>query len=163
MNLWEGAMTNPIPPGYHTLTPFLVFKNARRAIDFYKKAFRAKEKSVIPGPNGQGVMHAEIQIGDSILMMEEENPQNKCKSAESAGFATTAFSLYVPNVDKSFQEALAAGAQIEKPVEDMFWGDRAGVINDPFGYTWWILTHKKDLSDEELRKATEEAMSKVAV
>jgi uncharacterized glyoxalase superfamily protein PhnB len=155
-------MAKPIPDGYHTLTPSLTFKDARKAIDFYKRAFGATEKAVMPGPDGRGVMHAEIQIGDSMMMLGDESAMGACKSAESVGEATASFALYVPDADASFKKAVSAGAAIDKPVQDMFWGDRAGSVKDPFGYNWWILTHKRDVSPEEMAKAAKEAMAAMA-
>jgi len=155
-------MVKAIPEGYHTLTPSITMKDARRAIDFYKKAFGAKEKEVIPGPNGKGVMHAEIQIGDSMLMLGDETPESSCKSAETVGEATAAFALYVPDVDASFKQAVAAGAIMDKPVADMFWGDRCGSVKDPFGYSWWILTHKKDVPPQEMAAAAKAFAEKEA-
>lgn len=150
-------MTKPIPDGYHAISPMLVAKDARKAIDFYKKAFDAKEKFVMPGPNGQGVMHAELQIGDSVFMMGDENPQRNRKSAETLGSSPVSFYLYVKNVDASFKNAVDAGATVEMPLQDMFWGDRAGTVKDPFGYTWMIATHTKDLTPEEIKKGAETA------
>src|SRR5258705_348458 len=143
-------MTNPIPIGYHTLTPSIAFKDTRRAIDFYKRAFGAKEKEVVPGAFGKGVMHAEIWFGDSIMMMGDETRDGSCKSAETVGAATAAFALYGPDAEVSFKQAVSAGAKVDRPMADMFWGDRAGSVKDPFGHTWWILTHKRDVSPEEL-------------
>jgi PhnB protein len=146
-------MVQPIPEGYHTLTPTLAFKDARKAIEFYKRAFGAVEKDVIPGPNGKGVMHGEIRIGNSMIMLGDETPDGACPSAETVGQATASFALYVRDADQTFKNAIAAGAKVDKPMADMFWGDRAGSVNDPFGYTWWILTHVHDVSTEEMVKA----------
>ncbi len=146
-------MVKPIPDGYHTLTPSITMRDARRAIDFYKKAFDAVEISAVPGPNGKGVMHAEIKIGDSMLMLGDESAVAACKSAETVGTATAAFALYVPSVDSLFKQAVDAGATIDNPVTDMFWGDRAGSVTDPFGYTWWIMTHTRDVPAQEIAAA----------
>ena len=153
-------MIKAIPEGYHTLTPSIIVKNARTAIDFYKRALGAKEKFVMPGPDGKGIMHAEILIGDSPFMLGEESPQCPMKSAETLGSCPVTFCLYVKDVDASFQQAVDAGATVLMPVEDMFWGDRSGNVKDPFGYTWMIMTHKRDLSKEEIAEGAREfAMS----
>lgn len=155
-------MTLPIPEGYQTLTPMFVFKDARRAIDFYKKAFGAEERYVMPGPDGQGVMHAELKIGSSILMMGEENPQYPCKSAETLGESPVSFYVYVNDADQAFELAVKAGAEVRMPVSDMFWGDRMGTVQDPFGYSWSLATHVKDLSPEEIAQGAKAACAKMA-
>ena len=147
----------PIPEGYHTISPMLVLRDARKAIEFYKKAFDAKELFAMPGPNGRGVAHAELIIGDSKFMLSDENPQQHTKGVESIGASPVSFYLYVQNVDAFFKKAVGAGAKSEMPVQDMFWGDRAGTLKDPFGFTWMIATHKKDLSTEEIKKGAEAA------
>jgi len=145
-------MTKPIPEGFHSVTPMFMFKDCRKAIDFYKAAFGAQERYAMPGPDGKGVMHAEVLVGDSIIMMGDENPQESCKSAESMGGSPISFCLYVENVDAAFRRALEAGATVKAEVQDMFWGDRAGFVQDPFGYNWMLATHTKDLSPEEIRE-----------
>lgn len=150
-------MTKPIPDGYHAISPCVSFKNARKAIDFYKKVFGAIERMVMPTSDGCGVMHAELQIGDSIFMMGDENPQRNNKSAESLGASPVSFFLYVTDVDASFKKAVGAGCDVEMPLQDMFWGDRAGTVKDPFGYVWMIATHKKDLTPEEIKSGAEAA------
>ena len=149
-------MIKAIPEGYHSLTPTIVVKDARKAIDFYKRALGAKEKSVMPGPDGKGVMHAEILIGDSPFMLGEESPHCPSKSAETLGDSPVTFYLYVRDVDATFQQAVAAGANVTHPVEEMFWGDRTGNVKDPFGYTWMIATHTRDLSREEIAQGARE-------
>ena len=136
------AMIQAIPEGYQTLTPSFVFKDARKAIEFYRKAFGAEERFVMPGPDGKGIMHAEVRIGSSIIMMGEENPQYPCKSAETMGGSPISFYVYVDNVDEAFRTAVAAGAEVVMPVEDMFWGDRMGTVRDPFGYSWSLADRK---------------------
>ena len=148
-------MTRAIPEGFHSVTPMFVFKDARKAIEFYKCAFGAQEHYSMPGPDGKGVMHAEVQIGESIIMMGEENPQQPCKSAETMGGSPVNFYLYVENVDAAFRRALEAGAEVRMPVEDMFWGDRAGTVQDPFGYGWTIATHVKDLTPQEIQQGAQ--------
>jgi PhnB protein len=153
-------MTQPIPEGYHSITPALVFKDAKKAIAFYKKAFGAEESAVFAGPNGK-VMHAELKIGDSMFMLGEESPAwPEHKSAESAGNAACfSLNLYVEDADAVFKQAVAAGAKGAEQPKDAFWGDRYGRVVDPFGYTWGIMTHVKDLSPEQMKKAAEEWMS----
>lgn len=157
-------MAKPIPNGYHTVTPSFTFKDSKKAIEFYKKAFGAKVLDCFPGPSGQGVMHATLQIGDSIVMMGDENPaaENCGKSAETLGSSPISLYLYVPNVDAAFNQAVAAGAAATMPVADMFWGDRVGQIKDPFGYFWMIATHKQDLTNDEIRKGAEAFFAQMA-
>lgn len=149
-------MTQPIPEGYRTVTPSFTFKDSQKAIDFYKKAFGAKALDVLPNLNGRGIMHATMQIGNSILMMGDEMPNAKCsKSAETTGSSPVSFFIYVSDADAAFKQALAAGAVEIMPVADMFWGDRCGTLKDPFGYSWMIGTHKRDLTNDEIKKGAE--------
>ncbi len=148
-------MTRAIPEGYHTVTPMFVFKDARQAIAFYQRAFGAVERLVMSNPGGQGVMHAELQIGSSIIMMSEENPGQSCRSAETVGGSPVSFYLYLENVDAAYQQALDAGASALMPVQEMFWGDRIGTVLDPFGYSWTLATHVRDLTQEEINKGAE--------
>jgi PhnB protein len=148
-------MVKPIPDNYHTVTPIFVFKDARKAIDFYKKAFGASEQSVMPGPDGKGVMHAALKIGNSMVMMGEECPDRQTKSAETLGTSPMSLYLYVNDVDAAYRRALAAGGASQMPVQDMFWGDRVGSITDPFGYSWMLATHIQDLSPEEIARGAE--------
>jgi PhnB protein len=152
-------MIKPIPDGYRTVTPIVVLKDSRKAIDFYKKAFGAVEKSVMPGPDGHGVMHAELKIGDSTIMLGDENPGCPQKSAETLGGSPVSLYLYVRDVDAVFERAVAAGGASQMPVQDMFWGDRAGSLTDPFGYTWMLATHIADLSPEEIARGAEAAFA----
>lgn len=156
-------MTKPIPEGYTSLTPSFTFKDSRKAIEFYKKAFDAKELDIFPNLNGQGIMHATIQIGNSIIMMGDENPDPKCpKSAETTGQSPITMFIYVTNVDEVFKQAINAGSISIMPVADMFWGDRCGQIKDPFGYSWMIATHIKDLSQEQMQKGAEAFFAQMA-
>jgi uncharacterized glyoxalase superfamily protein PhnB len=148
-------MAKPIPEGFHSVTPMVIVKDARKAIEFYKKAFGAEELFSMPGPDGKGIMHAELRIGDSIIMMGEEHPAEPCKSAETIGSSPVSFYLYVYSVDESFARALAAGAESRMPVEEMFWGDRVGTVQDPFGHSWSLATHTRDLTPEEIRQGAE--------
>lgn len=145
-------MTRAIPEGFHSVTPMLMFKDARKAIDFYKRAFGAIERFAMPGPDGKGVMHAELMIGDSIIMMGEESPHDPCKSAENIGGSPVSFYIYLDKVDEAFRRAMEAGAETRMPVQDMFWGDRVGAVQDPFGYSWSLATHTKDLTPQELEE-----------
>lgn len=142
-------MAKPIPDGYHSITPYLTVKGAAEAIDFYKKAFGAVEKLRMPAPDGS-IMHAEIQIGDSVVMLGEENPQMGAVGPKTLGGAPAGLMIYVEDVDASFARAASAGATVKMPVADMFWGDRYGRLEDPFGHLWSIGTHKEDLTPEQL-------------
>jgi len=148
-------MTNAIPEGYHSVSPMFMFRDARKAIDFYKQAFAARERYVMPGPDGKGVMHAEMMIGNSIIMMGEEHPNESCRSAETIGGSPVSFYIYLENVDEAFGRAVAAGATVRMPLEEMFWGDRAGTVQDPFGYSWTLASHTRDLTPEEIRQGAE--------
>ena len=148
-------MTKPIPDGFHSATPSLVVSDSKKAIEFYKKAFGAKEIYQFPGPNGK-IMHAMIQIGDSIIMMSDEFPDMGARSPKSIGGTPITIHLYVDNADKIFNQAVNAGAKVTMPIMDAFWGDRYGLVADPDGHSWAIATPKKDMSPEEMRKAGEE-------
>ncbi|MBL7481532.1 VOC family protein [Legionella bononiensis] len=151
-------MTQSIPAGFHTVTPSFIFKDTTRAIDFYKKAFNAELIDLFPKLNGTGVMHATMKIGNSLIMMGDEmdGNDNCSKSAESVGSSPISFFLYVAHVDEAFAQAVSAGGKVTMPVADMFWGDRVGQIKDPFGYSWMIATHTKDLTQEQIKKQAEE-------
>ena len=151
----------PIPEGYHTLTPFLTVRDAERAIEFYKNAFGAEDRGIFKGPDGK-VMHAEIKIGDSVVMLSDEFPDFGSVSPQGLGGSPMGLHIYVPDVDASFERAVKAGAQVEMPVMDQFWGDRYGRLKDPFGHKWSIATHTKDLSRDEMKKGMDEAMAKFA-
>ena len=153
-----------IPDGYHTITPSFTFKDSKKAFEFYKKAFGAKVLDLMPRLDGSGVMHATIQIGNSIVMMGDEMPgsENCAKSAETIGNSPISLYVYVPNVDAAFNQAVAAGAKVAMPVADMFWGDRAGSLKDPFGYSWMIATHKQDLTKEQIQKGAETFFASMA-
>lgn len=153
-------MIKPTPDGYHTITPSFTFKDSQKAITFYQKAFGATVLSLMKRPDGRGVMHAAIRIGDSILMMGDEAPQ--CQSAESLGSSPITMYLYTLDADALFKQAVAAGGTETMPMAEMFWGDRAGSIRDPFGYSWMIATHKLDLTDEQIRKGAETFFAQMA-
>lgn len=150
----------PIPEGYHTITPYLTVKGAEKAIEFYKKALGAQETVRMPGPDGRGIVHAELKIGDSIIMLHDEMPENK--SPQSLGGSPVGLYLYLQDVDAAFKKAVAAGAQELQPVQDMFWGDRVGQFKDPFGHFWTLATHKEDLTPEEVAKRGREFFAQMA-
>jgi uncharacterized glyoxalase superfamily protein PhnB len=147
-----------IPEGYHSITPFMTVRDAARAIEFYKQAFGAVEKGVMKGPDGK-VMHAELRIGDSIVMLTDEFPEFGSLSPQTSGGAGMGLHIYVEDVDSAFERAVKAGAKVEMPVSDMFWGDRYGKLSDPFGHKWSIATHTADLSSQQIEKAQEEFMA----
>jgi PhnB protein len=150
----EGFMTNPvkpIPEGYHSATPYLIVKDAARAIEFYKRAFGATELLRMAAPGGK-IGHAEIKIGDSPIMLADEVPDMGALSPESLGGTPVSILLYVEDVDAVFNQAIAAGAKVQRPVKDQFYGDRSGGVTDPFGHVWYVATHKEDVSPEEMRK-----------
>jgi PhnB protein len=149
----------PIPDGYHAVTPYLMIKGASRAIDFYKKVFGATEIMRFPGPNGT-VGHAELKIGDSVIMLADE--QQNYRSPEAFGGSPVSLMLYVPDVDKTFNQAITDGAKEVRAVQDQFYGDRSGNLVDPFGHVWTIATHKEDVSVEEAQRRMAAAMAKPA-
>lgn len=150
----------PIPEGYCTVTPTLTFKSSRSALEFYKKAFSAQVIDMLPSPGDRGIMHATMKIGNSILMMGDEMPSEQCaKSAETLGSSPISLYVYVPNVDDAFEQAVAAGATITMPLADMFWGDRCGGLKDPFGYSWMIATHLRDLTRDEITRGAQDFYS----
>ena len=157
-------MAKPIPEGYHTITPSFTFKDSKKAIEFYKKAFGAKVIDLMPDPTGRRTMHATLQIGNSIVMMGDEMPgaENCAKSAETLGNSPISIYVYVPNVDQAFKQAVAAGGTEIMPAADMFWGDRAGTLKDPFGYQWMIATHKQDLTNDQIQKGAEAFFAQMA-
>lgn len=141
-----------IPEGFHTVSPHIIVKEAGKAIEFYKKAFGAEEVMRMPGPDGKSVMHAEMKIGNSMVMICDEFPE-MCKSPLSIGGSPVTLHLYVEDADAVFQRAVKAGATPTMPLTDMFWGDRYGKLKDPFGHEWSVATHKKDVTPEECAKA----------
>jgi PhnB protein len=139
------------PDGYHSITPYLVVKGASAAIDFYKKAFGAQEHFRLGGPDGK-IGHAELKIGDSVVMLADEAPQMGALAPPTIGGSPVRILLYVDNVDEVVPRAVAAGAKIVRPVADQFYGDRAGGIEDPFGHHWHVATHKEDVSPDEMTR-----------
>ena len=150
----------PIPKGYHSVTPYLVVNEAARAIEFYKRAFGAQEKMRMDGPGGK-IGHAELKIGDSIVMLSDEMPGSGLRSPRSLGGSCAGVFLYVENVDSVFKQAVSAGAKADAQPSDMFWGDRFGKLTDPFGHQWSLATHKEDIAPDEMAKRTKEAMAKM--
>jgi PhnB protein len=157
----EEIMAKAIPDGYHVVTPYLTIRNAGAGIEFYKKAFGAEEVMRMAGPDGK-IMHAEIRIGGSIVMLGEENMERNAPSPQAVGGSTAGIMLYCENVDQMFDRAVKAGAKAEMPPADMFWGDRFGSLVDPFGHRWSVATHKKDVSPQEMAKASQEFMKQQA-
>jgi PhnB protein len=149
---------NPIPQGYHTVTPSIVVRGAEKALDFYRKAFNAEETLRMPGPDGK-IIHAEFRIGDSVMMLGEEMPDMGGKSPQALGGSPVSFFIYLENVDEAWQRAINAGAKQVMPLADMFWGDRAGCVDDPFGHHWWLAQHVADLTPEEIKRGQEEFFS----
>jgi PhnB protein len=141
----------PIPEGYHTVTPYLIVHDAAHAIEFYKRAFGATELFRMAHPGGK-VGHAEIKIGDSHVMLADEHPEIGARSPKSIGGSPISIMVYVEDVDAVFNRAVAAGAKVVRPVENKFYGDRIGGLEDPFGYQWYVSTHIEDVPPEELKK-----------
>lgn len=148
---------SPIPAGYHSVTPYLICQNAAAALDFYKAVFNAVELMRMPGPDGK-IMHAEIKIGDSLIMLADEFPQMNAKSPQSYGGTPVSLLLYVEKVDDVFAQAIAAGAKEVRPVQDQFYGDRSGMLEDPSGHVWNVATHIEDLTPEQIAERMQGAM-----
>jgi PhnB protein len=142
----------PIPEGMHSLTPYLVCANASEAIAFYTKAFGATELFRMPGPDGR-IAHAQIKIGDSVVMLNDEMPERGVLGPNALKGTSVSLYIYVENADKAFEQAVAAGATTISPLADMFWGDRWGLVQDPFGHQWHIASHTRDVTPEEMQKA----------
>jgi PhnB protein len=147
------SKVSPIPEGYGSITPYLVIKGAAQAIEYYKKVFGASELFRMDGPDGK-VGHAELQIGTSRIMLADENPSmgQGHASASTIGASPISLYLYMPDVDKVIEQAVAGGAKVLKPVQDQFYGDRSGFIQDPFGHLWGVATHVEDVAPEELEE-----------
>ncbi len=149
----------PIPEGYHSVTPYLICRGAAAAIEFYKKAFGARELFRMPAPDGK-IGHAELQIGSSRIMLADEHPEMGAKSPATLGGAGNSYMLYVEDCDAVFHAALAAGAKEIQPLQDKFYGDRSGGVEDPSGHKWYVATHKEDVPPAELEKRAKAAMAK---
>ena len=139
------------PEGYHTVNPYLIVNDGARAIEFYKKAFGAKEVMRMAGPDGR-IGHAEIQVGDSRVCLADEHPEMGARSPHTIGGSPVSFLVYVPDVDKTVEQAVAAGATLKRAVADQFYGDRVGGVEDPFGHAWYLATHKEDVAPDELER-----------
>lgn len=147
------------PAGYHSVTAYLALRNAKSALDFYARAFGAEQVMKLDMPDGS-IAHAEIRIGDSIVMMSEENPEWGTQSPQSLGGSPVFLMIYVPDADAAFARAISAGATAVKPVEDQFYGDRSGTVQDPYGYQWTLATHIEDVSAEEGQRRMEALFAK---
>lgn len=153
---------SPVPEGQHTLSAHLTVKGAPQALEFYKKAFGATELHRMPGPGGE-IMHAAMRIGDSLFFLNDEMPQyGGGPSPTTLGNSPVTINLYVPDADQVWKQALAAGAKESMPIDDMFWGDRYGVVTDPFGHKWAIATRKEDLTPEEMGARGKQFMAQMA-
>ena len=141
----------PVPAGYHSVTPYMIVDGAADAIEFYEQAFGARELMRMPGANGM-VMHAEIKIGDSPVMLSDEFPDPGARGPKALSGSPTSRMIYVHDVDAVFRQALEAGATEIRPVQDQFYGDRSGTLTDPFGHQWTLATHVEDVSEEELQR-----------
>lgn len=148
------AKAQAVPKGYHTVTPSLFVAGAAKAIEFYKKALGAEELMRFEGPGG-AVMHAEIRVGDSIIMLADEMPDMGGRGPKTIGGTPVSFFVYGDNVDAAWKRALGAGAKEVMPLADQFWGDRTGCLEDPFGHQWWLAQHLEDLTPEQIRKNAE--------
>jgi PhnB protein len=148
----------PIPDGYHSVTPYLIFDDATGALEFYRKAFGAVELMRMPAPGGR-IGHAEIRIGNSPVMLADESPEQGARSVRTIGGSPVSLMVYVEDVDARVAQAVAAGAKITRPVANQFYGDRTGGIEDPFGYHWYIATHVEDVPPDELERRAAKAMA----
>ena len=149
------ANVKPIPDGYNTVIPYLIIKGASEALEFYKKAFGATERMRMPGPGGK-IMHAELEMGDSVIMLADEFPEMNAVSPVTLKGTAVGLHLYVEDVDKIFAQAVAAGATVERPLTNQFYGDRSGSVIDPFGHRWYLTSHVEDVSEEEMKRRMEE-------
>ena len=145
------ANVKPIPDGYHTVTPYLIIRGAKQAIEFYKQAFGAEEAFRMENEEGK-IGHAEIKIGDSMIMLADESNETNHKSPQALGGSAVSICLYVADCDSWFNRAVEAGAKVERPLQNMFYGDRTGGVKDPFGYSWFVSTHVEDVSPEEMER-----------
>jgi PhnB protein len=148
----------PVPEGYHTVTPYLAVDDAAKAIEYYKRAFGAKERVRMDAPNGK-IGHAELEVGDSLVMLSDPFPQASTKPPKELGGTSGSVFMYVEDVDSVVQDAIDAGATVKMPIEDMFWGDRFGTVEDPFGHLWSIATHVEDVPPEEMAERAKAAMA----
>ena len=154
-------MAKPIPDGFNTITPSLIVSDGAKAIEFYKKAFGAQETEKFMSPDGKGVMHAQLKIGNSMVMLGSEHPP-ECLSPKSRGGSSVSLYLYVENADAAFDRAVKAGCKVKMPMEDQFWGDRFGSVEDPFGHQWAFATHKQDLTKDQIAEKAKAFFAKMA-
>ena len=147
----KGGKVKAIPDGYHSVTPYLIIDGASRALDYYKRVFGATERMRMPGPEGK-IGHAEISIGDSMIMLADEHPEMGARAPRTVGGSAVSIMLYVNDVDATVKTAVAEGAKLLQPVEDTFYGDRMGTIEDPFGHPWHVGTHREDVPLDELKR-----------
>ena len=152
---------NPVPEGYHTLTPYLSLDDAAGAIEFYKQAFGAKEQMRMDAPGGK-IGHAQLQIGDSLVMLSDAFPGSSVRPPRELGGTNASIFMYVEDVDAVVKQAVDAGATVTTAVEDQFWGDRFGTVTDPFGHVWSIATHVEDVPPEEMAERAKQAMAQMA-
>lgn len=153
------SQAKTIPQGFRSVTPYLTVNDAARALEFYKRAFGAQEVMRMDGPGGK-IGHAEIRVGDSLIMIADEMPGSSIRSPQSLGGTTGGVFLYVDDVDAVYRQAVAAGAESEAQPTDMFWGDRYGRLKDPFGHSWSVATHKEDVAPAEMQRRMQDFMSK---
>ena len=156
------AKVKPIPDGYHSITPYLCCDGASAAIDFYKRAFGATERLRMDAPGGK-VGHAELEIGDSVIMLADEFPEMDFRAPKGGGGTPVNLHLYVDDVDATFARAVKEGARVLRPLEDKFYGDRSGSLADPFGHVWHLATHTEDLSPEEMKRRGEAEAKKASL
>jgi PhnB protein len=145
------STVKPVPAGYHAATPYLIVDGAAKALEFYKRAFDATERMRMPGPGGK-IGHAEVSIGDSVIMLADEHPEIGARGPHAYGGTPVSLHLYVPDVDATVKKAVAAGAKLVNPVADKFYGDRMGTIEDPFGHRWHVSTHLEDVPPDEMAR-----------
>jgi len=150
-----------VPAGYHTVTPYLIVRGAAKVLEFYQKAFGAMGVHSMAMPDGK-IMHAEMRIGDSVVMLADENPAWGATGPQTLGGVTSSILLYVENVDARFQQALDAGCTVKKPLQNQFWGDRMGTVSDPFGHVWSIASHVEDVAPDEMQRRAAEMIKQMA-
>jgi PhnB protein len=156
------SKAKPIPDGFNTVSTYLIVKNASKALEFYSKAFGAEPGVRMAGPDGESTMHAEMRMGNSTVMLTEENPQWGSQSPETLGGSPSSLHVYVEDADALFKRAIEAGCEVRFPIADTFWGDRYGKLKDPFGHEWGIATHQEDVGPEEMAKRAEEFFASMA-
>jgi PhnB protein len=154
------ANVKAVPDGYHSVTPYLIVKGAATAIEFYERAFGARQRLCLPAPGG-GIGHAELEIGDSILMLADEFPGMGARGPQAIGGTPVSLLIYVENVDKVYGDAIAAGAKPVRGLENRFYGDRAGQVEDPFGHVWTLASHIENVTAEQLSERMEEVFSSI--